>query len=177
MYLSALRGLFFNTPLYRSPEDHQYYMDKQKIKQQIFSRLMETLDEKIAIAKREIESATESRNSDTKSSAGDKFETGREMAQMELNKSEALLARTRKLKKELSLIKLDKKFEKIEFGSLVLTNQENYFISFGMGKITIENIDYYAISLASPIGQTLRHKAIGDIVAFQGRKILVDGIF
>jgi len=152
-------------------------MDKQKIKQQIFSRLMETLDEKIAIAKREIESATESRNSNTKSSAGDKFETGREMAQMELNKSEALLSRTRKLKKELSLINLDKKFEKVEFGSLVITNQENYFISFGMGKITVDDADYYAISLASPIGQVLRHKVMSNIVTFQGREILVDSVF
>jgi len=152
-------------------------MAQQKIKHQIFSRIMETLDEKVSMVKREIEYATESRNSDTKSSAGDKFETGREMAQMELNKSEALLARTIKLQKELSFINLEKKFEKIEFGSLVLTKQGNYFISFALGKIIIDGIDYYSISLASPIGQALRHKKAGDIMDFQGKKILVERVF
>ena len=61
-----------------------------KLKEQILNQLLTQLDQKTETAKTAIESAKESRDNDTKSSAGDKFETGREMMQMEIDKNEAL---------------------------------------------------------------------------------------
>ncbi|NOR86948.1 MAG: 3-oxoacyl-ACP synthase [Bacteroidales bacterium] len=151
-------------------------MENKKLKELIFTKLQAIIDQKIIAVNREIESAKESRNNDTKNSAGDKYETGRAMAQMELDKNEAQLRRTVKLKKELSLINIQKKYDKVEFGSLVMTNHENYFISFGIGKVAIENTDYYAISLASPIGQVFLHKKQGDSIIFQGREIFIQDI-
>jgi len=148
-------------------------MEKEKLKEQIRSQLITDLDEKITLLHKEIASTQESRNADTKSSAGDKYETGRAMAQMELEKNQATLSRTVKLRKELLMMDLEKKFEKVEFGSLVFTKQGNYFISFGLGKITNSKQDYYAISLGSPIGKALYQKTSGDTVVFQGREILV----
>ena len=148
-------------------------MEKEKLKEQIRSQLITDLDEKITLLHKEIASTQESRNADTKSSAGDKYETGRAMAQMELEKNQATLSRTIKLRKELLMMDLEKKFEKVEFGSLVFTKQGNYFISFGLGKITNSKQDYYAISLGSPIGKALYQKTSGDTVVFQGREILV----
>jgi transcription elongation GreA/GreB family factor len=148
-------------------------MEKEKLKEQIRSQLITDLDEKITLLHKEIASTQESRNADTKSSAGDKYETGRAMAQMELEKNQAALSRTIKLRKELLMMDLEKKFKKVEFGSLVFTKQGNYFISFGLGKITISKQDYYAISLGSPIGKALYQKTSGDTVVFQGREIIV----
>jgi len=152
-------------------------MEKEKLKEQIRSQLIAGLDEKITLLHKEIASTQESRNADTKSSAGDKYETGRAMAQMELEKNQATLSRTIKLRKELLMMDLEKKFDKVEFGSLVFTKQGNYFISFGLGKITVSKQDYYAISLGSPIGKALYQKSAGDIVVFQGREILVLEVF
>ncbi len=146
------------------------------IKLKLVNSLRTELESKIASSKEEINSIKESRNSDTKSSAGDKFETGRAMAQMELEKMERALSRSTKLLKDLELINLEKQYKKIEFGSLVLTNNGNYFASFALGKTTIDFKDYYAISLASPIGQALMQKQVGDQVVFQGREIIINEI-
>lgn len=150
---------------------------KFQIKKQLLEYINHNLSMNIASTGEEIKSIKESRNSDTKSSAGDKFETGRAMAQMELEKNEASLARTLKIQKEFSLIDTQKEYENVEFGSLVITNQGNYFASFGFGKITLDAMNYYAISLASPIGQVLRLKKVGDTVIFQGREIIIEEIW
>lgn len=146
------------------------------IKAQIFESLQNDLKHKVKSLTLEIESIRESRNSDTKSSAGDKFETSRAMAQMELEKMVRALARSTKLLQDLSLINHEKEYKKIEFGSLVMTNNGNYLASFALGKITIDHIDYYAISLASPIGQVLREKRVGDKLVFQGREVWIENI-
>lgn len=148
----------------------------ESIKSQVLKALKDDLQKKVNMSSQEIDSIRESRNSDTKSSAGDKFETGRAMAQMELDKMERTLARNSKLLQDLELINLDKQYNKVEFGSLVKTNKGNYLASFALGKITLEQIDYYAISLASPIGQVLMQKKVGETLSFQGREIIINEI-
>jgi len=71
----------------------------KKMKQLIHNQLLTDLDKRIKSAKEFIESAKESRDNDTKSSAGDKFETGREMMQMEIDKNETQLRKALKLKR------------------------------------------------------------------------------
>ena len=148
----------------------------KEIKYLIVNRLHEIIDNKIDIAKSAVESAKESRNSDTKSSAGDKHETGRAMMQIELEKNEVQLSKALELKQELNKINILKNSDKVEYGCLVLTNQGNYFISIGIGKLEINKEIYYAISLASPIGKLLQNKTIGDKVEFQEREITITKI-
>jgi uncharacterized protein YgiM (DUF1202 family) len=134
------------------------------------------IDEKISVCKNSIESAKESRDNDTKSSVGDKYETNRAMMQIELEKNNQQLAQYLKQKKELSDIDINRTFDKVEFGSLLLTNQGNYFISVGLGKFEIEDGLFYAISMASPIGQILKNRIIGDIIQFQAKNFIIEGI-
>ena len=63
----------------------------RQLKGLIYNQLQEMLDRKIESAKKAIESAKEARDSDTKSSVGDKYETGRAMMQIELEKNEVQL--------------------------------------------------------------------------------------
>ena len=149
---------------------------EKETKQLIYSKILNILDNKIEILKKEIESTKESRNNDTKSSAGDKYETGREMMQIELDKNEAQLNKTVKLKKELTEINIQKKYNKVEFGSLVETNKETYFIAIGIGKIEANKNMYYSISLASPIGKLLLSKKIGAKMKFQEREFTIINI-
>ena len=148
----------------------------KKVKEQICNKLQEMLGRKVEIAIRAIESAKEARDNDTKSSAGDKYETGRAMMQIELEKNEVQLSRAINLQKELSRINTQKEYNKVEFGSLVVTNQGAYFISIGIGKIEVNNENYYSISLASPIGKLLKDKIVGDRVQFQGREFTIRDI-
>lgn len=140
-----------------------------QIKDQIIQYLHIYLDKKIADVNNAILSSKESRDSDTKSSVGDKHETSRAMMQIELDQSEGQLINLLRLKNEINQINLKQDFKKVTTGSLVTTNEGVYFISIGIGKIEVTNKDYYAISLASPIGLLLKDKTTGEKIQFQGR--------
>ncbi len=147
-----------------------------KIKQQILKKIIEILDQRIESTKQAIATAKESRDNETKCSSGDKYETSRTLMQLEVEKNRVLLNQTLNIRNELIQISFNKKFYKVEFGSLVFTNSENYFISFAIGKIEVENQNFYSISIASPIGKALKDKTPGMDFQFQNRKIIITEI-
>jgi transcription elongation GreA/GreB family factor len=141
-------------------------------KSQIQANLRSILENTLEEARREYLLAKESRDSDTKSSAGDKFETGREMMQREMDKLSALVDNTLN-----SIAKLDRIADLpasvvITEGSLVETDQETYFISIGYGKLDT----IYAISIESPLGLELKGKRVGDRIEMRGRNITIKSI-
>lgn len=141
-------------------------------KSQIQANLRSILENTLEEARREYLLAKESRDSDTKSSAGDKFETGREMMQREMDKLSALVDNTLN-----SIAKLDRIADSpasvvISEGSLVETDQETYFISIGYGKLD----SIYAISIESPLGLELKGKKVGDRIEMRGRIITIKSI-
>jgi len=137
---------------------------------------MAEIDKKIISLEQTIVSAKQSRDNETKSSMGDKYETGRAIIQFELEKNIIQLNKTRKLKAELLKIDLHKKYKKVEFGSLVATDKDTYFISIGTGKIKTNNNNYYCISQASPMGRTLFNKKEGDYFKFNGMDFIINNI-
>ena len=143
------------------------------IKEEIYNQILLVLNYKIKTLRKTISETIESRNNDTKSSAGDKYETGREMLQIEIRNNETQLNKTLDLKKELSFINLQKIYKKVEYGSLVITNQGNYFIAIGIGKVEINKNNYYSISFASPIGKLLQNKKIGERFIFQEKEFKI----
>lgn len=148
----------------------------EEIKNNLFNIINCVIDKRIETANRDIQIAKESRDNETKSTAGDKYETGRAMVQFELEKNSEQLNKAIQLKNELAKIDLSKNYDKAVFGSIVKTTQENYFISVGLGKINVGLETFYAVSMASPIGKILNKKQVGDYVNFQGKKIRITEI-
>ena len=138
------------------------------IKIKLIQKLNEQLDSQIETAQSAINSAKESKNNETKSSAGDKFETGRAMMQIEQEKNEMQLGKTLMLKSLLKQVDLKKQHETVGFGSLVFTNRGKYFIAIGIGKIEVEGEICFAISVDSPVGKLLLGKQVGEQVEFRG---------
>ncbi|HSO88242.1 MAG TPA: hypothetical protein VLQ91_16940 [Draconibacterium sp.] len=146
------------------------------LKALIVKRLIETINEKAAIVKNEIQLAIETRDNETKSNVGDKFETTREMMQLEIEKNALQLNKYELQKNELLKIDIYKSYKKAEPGSLVFTADNLYFISIGIGKIEIDNETVYCISLISPIGKVLQNKKAGEKINFQGKEIFISKI-
>nr|WP_321406563.1 hypothetical protein [uncultured Carboxylicivirga sp.] len=146
------------------------------IKQQLVHQMLEMLKEKMNILSTAMEETIESMQNDTKSSAGDKFETGREMMQIELNNLKSQMAHIKQSNNDLAKVNPSFINSKVSFGSLVKTNLGNYFISIALGKIKIDNQDYYSISLASPVGKILKDKQAGDDVQFNGKTLKIEEI-
>lgn len=142
-------------------------------KEKVHKSLFELIAGKEQLCKAEMESLKESKDNETKCSAGDKYETGREMMQIELDKAQSRLNNYSTALKMLSSIDLNKAFERIEFGVLVVTNYETYYISIPEKKLTIEDKNIYPVSLSSPIGKALFNKQKNDVVEFQNREIQI----
>ncbi|MAU75410.1 MAG: 3-oxoacyl-ACP synthase [Crocinitomicaceae bacterium] len=146
-------------------------MNDKELKELFLAELYSLVGEKLNSASSAIDATTESKNTATKSTAGDKHETGRAMMERELALSTAQLHKAQFLKNELSKISLDIDFTSVQLGALVVTNQGNYFISIGLGKVNVLGDDCYAISGGSPLGIAMMGKQKGQMINFQGRNI------
>lgn len=124
------------------------------------------VQQRIDTARQAMEAAQEAANSESKSSAGDKYETGRAMAQLERDRHAQLLAEAMKLSQDLYRLNIEKLYDTIQPGSLVTTNRGLFFISISAGKLTSDGNDYVAISPASPLAVAMAGRKAGDVITF-----------
>jgi transcription elongation GreA/GreB family factor len=116
-------------------------------------------------------------NEESKSSMGDKYETGRAMAQndramLENQKSELL--------KDIATfenIYFETHSDFVKNGSLVETSIGYILVSVSLGKILEDNTPVMLISSASPLGGSLSGKKINDSVEMNGRQIQILNIY
>ena len=151
-------------------------MSYKLVRQQLLSQCHTVVNQRIASAQEAIRMAQESANQEGKSSAGDKYETGRAMAQLEIEKASSQLAEANKLNQALEQVPTDASGPTAKPGSLVITNQGNYFISIAAGRLTVEEQTWFAISVGSPLGAKLMGKKEGDIVEMMGKKVVLEKV-
>ena len=146
------------------------------LKQKLYQYCEVSIEERLQTIQKTIEEIQKSLQSETKSSAGDKHETGRAMLQLEREKVGQQLSEINKTKMTLSKVNPDKRQDIVALGSLVYTNKLNYYLAISAGKIQINNEFFYAISANTPIGKLLIGKATGDDVTFNGNSIEIGKI-
>jgi transcription elongation GreA/GreB family factor len=110
----------------------------------------------------------ESLDSETKSSAGDKHETGRAMVQLEQEKLAQQLVELDRLQEVLQKINVETAQGKIRLGSWVKTGTAQYFLAISCGAAPWEGQTVYCISAGSPIAQLLMGKEAGQTFDFNG---------
>ena len=141
-------------------------VNNQLIKQALYIRCQQYVQERIDTARSAMNAAQEAANEESKSSAGDKYETGRAMAQIERDRHAQLLAEALKLDQDMAQIDIGKPTAMARPGSLIITDRGRFFISISVGKLTVEGTDYFAVSAASPIGAQLLGRKAGDVIMF-----------
>lgn len=147
-----------------------------EIKQRLYKLCNDFVEERFLNIQNQIKEIQESLTSETKSSAGDKHETGRAMLQLEREKAGHQLAEIEKLKESLSKIDTTVTYSTAGLGSLVYTSQANYFIAISAGQLEVESQSFFAISPNTPIGLLLMGKALGDEVVFREQNFLITSI-
>lgn len=152
-------------------------MDKYEIKQALLEEVEELIYQKISIFQKMMDDAQDSANNETKSSAGDKFETGRAMMHNERDKNAQQLSEARKLELFLSQIKADRVFDRVAFGSVVQTDFGNYFISIAAGRILVDGKKYFAISPQAPLAKEMMRKEKGDTITFNDKPVKILDVF
>jgi transcription elongation GreA/GreB family factor len=118
-------------------------------KQQIISTIQIKITEKVHTFEKLI-AETRASNNDTKSSMGDKYETGREMLQQEINNLQRQLNETLNQQALLQKITSEPSL-KVQNGALVKTNKGLFYISVSMGEIVVNNQKMMTVSAESPL--------------------------
>ena len=110
--------------------------------------------------------------SETKSSAGDKHETGRAMIQLEMEKASQQLVEIHQMKEVLNKVVLENTTTIIKLGSLIITSKGTYFLAISVGQVKLEEETYFVVSTNSPIGSQLLGNKVGSVLPFNGAEIL-----
>ena len=146
-------------------------MEKQiNIKQQLYAKCVNYVESKIEQITTAVYEFQQASKLETKSSMGDKYETGRASIQLEMEKYAQQLNEFTNLKKILFQINADKQYDSVRPGCLVCTNNGNYFIAITAGEFEIEGKCYLTISLASPLGKELHKRKTGDTFSFRNKE-------
>lgn len=141
------------------------------IKEQLYAFCKRYVENRLSRIQESIKGIQESLDSETKSSAGDKHETGRAMLQLEREKLGQQLAEAEKMATVLARIPMTKPSTLVTLGSWVKTSKADYFLAVSAGEFKIENHNVFCISAATPIGRLVLGKSAGDFFIFNGERI------
>ncbi len=98
---------------------------------------------------------------------GDKYETGRQMLQQEINNLQLQLSDAKKQLAELNKVPV-KSSEKAEKGALVETGNGLFYISVAAGEFSVNGKKMMAISPESPLAAAIRGKTSGAEFSLNG---------
>ena len=146
-------------------------MVNSKLKIKCHQTIINSLLMRIESLEKSISDLEEARDGETKSSMGDKYETGRSIIQFEKEKQNAQLIRFKQFVNQVNYINPEKQCKEIEAGCLVKTNEAYYFFSVAFGKTKVDGDFINCININSPFGKVLRGKVKGDNINFRGRVI------
>ena len=139
-----------------------------EIKEALFRQCEEYANKRLQTVEAVISSNQLALQSETKSSAGDKHETGRAMLQLEMEKAGQQLAGIMQMKEILAKVDILKTSKNVCLGSVIFTEKVNYFLSISAGQLEVANKMYFAVSVSSPIGKLLLGKQENDVISFNG---------
>ena len=105
---------------------------------------------------------------ESKGTSGDKHHTERAMLQIEREAAGKQLREIEKVMRQLDKVTISDISETIRLGSIIETNQANFFISISVGKLQVGDIIYLGIAPAAPIGLCLLGKGKNDQFNFNG---------
>ena len=145
-------------------------------KSTVFQTLQNEVNERVSNLEKALDSSRAEMASESKSTAGDKHETGRAMAQLEQEKLGRQVLSARELQQAISQIKLNEEHTEIQYGSLVKTANGWFFFSVGIGKLMVESESVFCLTMTSPLGNVLRGKQEGDSIQFNGRTIEIKSV-
>jgi hypothetical protein len=127
------------------------------------SLLTETITKRMEGADQAMKAAQEAANSEQKSSAGDKYETARAMAQADRDRAARLWAEADDMQAQLMRIAGASSPDGIaRVGSILVTNKGVFMLGVGVGKVIDGPPPVFAISMQAPAAKLLAGLKKGD---------------
>jgi hypothetical protein len=98
---------------------------------------------------------------------GDKYETGRAMVTLEIEKLQQQLSRQQLQQKMMHQVPTSRTAT-VSLGSVVLTDTLNFYLAAPLGKIEFEGSTYFALSPVAPLAKVLMGREKEETLIFQG---------
>lgn len=147
-------------------------MDKPNILA-CFRTVLETV---VAECECELAHLDEAASNETKSSAGDKYETAREMISQARRMQLERCDKAARGLEWLSQLEPTRVYEAAAAGCLIETDKIAYLLGILTESVTVEGVAVQGLTLASPLGQALKGTRVGDRVAWRGESLDICGL-
>jgi len=145
-------------------------------KRGVFQAFQAVLELRVADSERELSALAEAASQETKSSAGDKYETSREMFAQARDLHSRVLSDARTHLEWLSRQDLSAPRTVVGTGALVETSNGWVLVAPIPLAVEVDGIAVQGVSPQSPLGQALKGAKAGDRVAFRTSPIEIVSI-
>lgn len=152
-------------------------VNKNKLKKHIYEACLKQIKDRLSHIEVAIQQAEYASIDDTKSSAGDKYETTREMMQQEIGRNHLQLIEAQKALFQLEKVKDVISENTVAPGSLIETNQGLFFLAISLGQMIMEEQKVIILSPVSPLGQILNEKNKSESFTFNGIYYTINNIY
>ena len=148
-------------------------MDRSAVVAALEAALMAAMDD----ARAAMDELSSSLGKETKSTAGDKHETGRAMVQLEMEQAGDRLARCEAMQTVVSRLELDRPRMSVGPGAIVASGDAKLLIGVGLGPFDVPGLGrFQAISTHAPIAEALAGGQAGDCREFRGRSWVIESV-
>jgi len=144
---------------------------------------LQLITQRIGAARQQMDLAQEAANNEDKSSAGDKYETGRAMGHLQKDMFARQQTEHARDHAALQQIKTDALCSSVMPGALIRCSNTasseavSIFIAAGLGRQSVDGQTVLFLSPAAPLANTLKNKKPGDTITFNGQSLLIEDIF
>ena len=135
------------------------------------------IEQRMNAAKEAIKNAQDSANNEEKSSAGDKYETGRAMGHLQKDMHARQLSEYIKEMSELHAINTGIIYSHATAGAFIETDQLSFFIVSGLGKQNIDGRQILFLSPHAPLATILQNKKQGDSFVFNRETVIIKNLY
>lgn len=137
-------------------------------KLEIIEHCKELILKRIAESQKAMQDAQDAANNEEKSSAGDKYETGRAMGHLERDRNAQQAAKAQEELLCLQKIDINLKHTSVNTGALVNSSQGILFVAIGIGTVTIKEKKVIVLSPLSPLSTLIKGKKVGETYILNG---------
>ena|SRR6201996_8586993 len=151
--------------------------EKLAYKQRLKQWALDHIGQRIANSNEAMSQAQEAANSEEKSSAGDKYETGRAMGHLQKDMHARQLAEALKEQAALHAIAIEPLSPEGRPGAYLQAEGIAFFISAGLGKQVFDGRTIVFLSPQAPLAAQLQGKKAGDQVFFNKTLMTLQDVF
>jgi transcription elongation GreA/GreB family factor len=150
-------------------------MDKKALKKELWEKCISTEQENIDRLKNEIDEAQ--RLSNEYGAPKDRYDPYRTKLMRQRDLYAQQQAKAEQMLDVLKKVPMDKDFETVAFGALVITDKQKLFVSAAIGKVECNGECYYAISPLVPVYKAMEGKKAGDTFTVNNNKFTIKEIW